>query len=243
MSTNSARKASASRPPVKPAAPKKKERSRLPLVGAVVVVVVVVLVGAVIITAATRKKPATAANIEQNRPVTVQGTPLPAYDDSAADPAVGTAAPIIHGQSFDGTPETVGGPTSQPTLVMFVAHWCPHCQAEVPRLQDWLDQNGMPSDVQLTAVATANTDQRENFPAGPWLREAGWSIPTMIDNQGTADGGGNDAARAVGVSAYPFFVVVDAQGKVVFRTSGEVTMPQWEQLLDSARTGQAPAGS
>jgi hypothetical protein len=38
-------------------------------------------------------------------------------------------------------------------------------------------------------------------------------------------------------------VVVDAQGKVVFRTSGELTMPQWEQLLDSARTGQAPAGS
>ena len=176
--------------------------------------------------------------------IEVVGADLPAASTAAGavDTAVGQTIPTIEGETFDGSPVTISS-DGKPQVILVIAHWCPHCQAEVPRLQDWLDQNGMPSDVQLTAVATANTDQRENFPAGPWLREAGWSIPTMIDNQGTADGGGNDAARAVGVSAYPFFVVVDAQGKVVFRTSGEVTMPQWEQLLDSARTGQAPAGS
>ena len=47
------------------------------------------------------------------------------------------------------------------------------------------------------------------------------------------------AALAVGTSAYPFFVVVDSDGKVVERTSGEITEDQWNALLEAARTGQA----
>jgi thiol-disulfide isomerase/thioredoxin len=168
--------------------------------------------------------------------VTVEGDPLPAQPTTttAADPAVGQTIPTVTGQSFDGSSITIA-PTGTPQLIMGVAHWCPHCQAEVPRIQDWLDTNGMPADVQLTTVATSNNDQRTNFPAGPWLRAAGWSVPTIIDDQKS------QAAEALGVGSFPYFLVVDGQGKVVFRTSGEITMTQWEALLEAARTGVSPA--
>jgi cytochrome c biogenesis protein CcmG, thiol:disulfide interchange protein DsbE len=168
--------------------------------------------------------------------VTVQGTALTKLPSSGSDPAVGESIPTISGETFDSSGITIS-PADGPQVIMVIAHWCPHCRAEVPRLQDWLDQNHMPSDVKLTAIATANDSSAVNYPASDWLRGAGWSVPTILDDASQS------GALAVGTSAYPFFVVVDAQGKVVFRTSGELTMPQWEQLLDSARTGQAPAGS
>jgi hypothetical protein len=103
----------------------------------------------------------------------------------------------------------------------------------VPRIQEWLDEDGMPADVNLVAVATANDPSRVNYPAGDWLRKEGWSVPTIVDDEeGTA-------AKAIGLSAFPFFVVVDADGEVVLRTSGELDRGQWDALLEAARTGQA----
>jgi thiol-disulfide isomerase/thioredoxin len=168
--------------------------------------------------------------------VDVQGTALPTDSQSttiANDPAAGQPIPTITGQTFDGSPITVA-PDGQPQVVMVVAHWCPHCQAEVPRIQQWLDDNGMPPDVQLTTIATANDPSRGNFPAGDWLRGQGWSVPTMIDDKNS------DAGAAMGVGGFPYFVVVGADGNVVMRASGEITMDQWQQILDAARTGQAP---
>jgi thiol-disulfide isomerase/thioredoxin len=138
--------------------------------------------------------------------------------------------PTVIGQSFDGSPVEIA-PGGKPKVVMFLAHWCPHCQAEVPRLQEWLDTNGVPTDVDFFAVATGTTDTRGNFPPGNWLRREAWSVRTLVDDeQGTA-------ATAFGLSGFPFFVVVDAQGAVVTRVSGELSVDQWDQLLEAARSG------
>ena len=175
--------------------------------------------------------------------VEVQGTALPPAprDPSEADPAVGQTLPTVIGQTFDGNGITIS-PDDGSQIVMAVAHWCPHCQREVPLLQKWLDENGMPSDVKLTAVATSNSSAQPNFPAGPWLRKEGWSVPTMVDDKGneadSVDDKGNDAAAALGVSGFPYFAVIGPDGKVVQRASGELTIEQWEALLQAARTGQ-----
>lgn len=169
--------------------------------------------------------------------IDVLGTKLadaPASGSGTADPALGETIPTIKGETFDGSQMTIA-PDGKPQIIMVVAHWCPHCQAEVPRLQDWLDQNGMPADVELVTVATSNDSSRVNFPAAPWLRKEGWSVPTMIDDKDS------NAGQALGVTGFPTFIVVDADGKVVFRTSGEITMDQWASLLEAARTGTAPA--
>ena len=61
------------------------------------------------------------------------GSPLPTHTEDAQNPAVGTAAPVLRGAGFDGTPVTIGG-DGRATLVMFLAHRCPHCQRELPVL-------------------------------------------------------------------------------------------------------------
>lgn len=164
------------------------------------------------------------------------GTPplaqLPAdgAGNPAADPAVGAVAPTVSGQTFDGSGVSIAN-DGKPKVALFLAHWCPHCQREVPRVQDWLDENGMPSDVEVVSVATGTSADRANYPPGAWLRRDGWSVPTIVDDAAGTVG------QAYGLSGFPFFVALDADGKVVVRASGELDEAGWEQLLEAARTG------
>ncbi len=167
--------------------------------------------------------------------IAVGGTALTPVPDSGADPMVGTVVPSVTGQQFDGKQLTIA-PNGKPQIIMVVAHWCSHCQAEVPRIQKWLDKDGMPADVDLVTVATSNDPAKGNFPAADWLRREKWSVPTIVDDKQS------QAGSAYGVSGFPYFIVTNAQGKVVFRTSGEITEAQWNALLEAAKTGTAPAG-
>ncbi len=172
--------------------------------------------------------------------VSVTGTPLAEQpQNGGTDPAIGQTVPTVKGEQFNGTSLTIPS-TGKPKVVMFVAHWCPHCQKEVPIIAADLAASGLPTDVDLYAVATSTSDTRPNFPPADWLHGANWPVPTIADNNK------NDAAAAYGVGGFPFFVAVDANGKVVDRTSGEITLDQFHQLIESARTGQkattAPAG-
>ena len=166
--------------------------------------------------------------------VAVSGAALVPMSDTGADPAVGSVFPSVTGQQFDGKQLTIA-PDGKPHIIMVVAHWCPHCQAEVPRIQKWLDKDGMPADVELVTVATSNDPAKGNFPAANWLRREKWSVPTIVDDKQ------NQAGTALGVSGFPYFIVTDAQGKVVYRTSGEKTEAEWNALLQAARTGKTPA--
>jgi cytochrome c biogenesis protein CcmG/thiol:disulfide interchange protein DsbE len=160
--------------------------------------------------------------------VAVNGTPLAAAPSSGGtDPAIGQAAPGLSGKTFDGTPLTIPA-SGKPKVVMFVAHWCPHCQKEVPLIAEHLGGN-LPGDVDLYAVSTGVKEDRPNFPPGKWLRRENWPVPTMVD-----DAAGT-AGDAYGLSGFPFFVVVGADGKVIDRQSGELTTEQFDALLAEAR--------
>jgi cytochrome c biogenesis protein CcmG/thiol:disulfide interchange protein DsbE len=173
-------------------------------------------------------------------PVKVEGTPLPALpspsstDPSPADPAVGQTVPQVSGQKFNGDPITIPV-AGRPKVVLFVAHWCPHCQKEVPLITEHLGGR-LPADVDLYAVSTAVAEPKGNYPPGAWLRKENWPIPTLVDDaQGTA-------ADAYGLSGFPFFTAVDKDGKVVERQSGEISMEQFDALIAAAAKGSpAPA--
>lgn len=165
--------------------------------------------------------------------VEVNGTPLPPMAEGGADAAVGQPVPTLTGQQFNGANIAIGN-DGKPKVILGIAHWCPHCQKEVPIIQKWLDDNGMPADVEIVAVSTSATESRGNWPASEWLNGEGWTVPTLVDDQ---DG---TAATAIGVSGFPYMLVVDAEGNVVYRTSGEKTVEEWEAIVDAARTGVAP---
>lgn len=147
--------------------------------------------------------------------VAVAGEPLPRLDDAAAvDPAVGSEIPNTAGTSISG--ETVNpSRNGEAKVILFVAHWCPVCQREVPAVQSWLDAGGLPEDVGLYAISTAETPSRDNADVEGWLEGEGWTVPTLRDVD-------DAAAEAYGVSGFPFWVFVDADDRVVARHSGEL---------------------
>jgi thiol-disulfide isomerase/thioredoxin len=155
--------------------------------------------------------------------VTVTGTPLPKFAPDGADPAVGQTIPELKGQSFDGSPVEVRN-DGRAKLILFVAHWCPHCQREVPLLVDYLKSIALPGGVDLYTVSTNVTSKRPNYPPSAWLKKEGWTAKTLADSEN------QDAADAFGLSAFPYFVAVDGSGKVVARTSGEITTDQFVAL-------------
>jgi hypothetical protein len=57
-------------------------------------------------------------------------------------------------------------------------------------------------------------------------------VPVLADDEQSS------AATAYGLSAFPFFVAVDAGGKVVARHSGELTPAQLDQLAAQLAAGR-----
>ncbi len=160
----------------------------------------------------------------EQAPVKVEGDPLPEMG-KGDDPAIGETAPTVSGTSFAGTPLTIGK-KGRPYLAVFVAHWCPHCQREVPKVGPWIAKGGLPEGVDAYAVATGTREDYPNYPPSAWLRKEKWPTEVLADSEDFA------AAQAFGLSAYPFFVLVDKDGKVADRFSGEVDLGDLQAKVD-----------
>ena len=185
----------------------------------------VVALAAIVAIVSTSDKPASVPGLSQTQPVTVTGTPLPEFGSDTTDPAIGTVAPTLVGSTFDGSPIDVK--PGRPTLVIFLAHWCPHCQREVPLLTQWQKSGGVPNGVDVIGVATGTDNSRPNYPPSQWLASEHFPFPVMADSDTFA------AASAYGLSGYPYFVLLDATGKVAQRASGEIDPTTLTPLLNS----------
>ena len=191
-------------------------------------VVLVLLVAALVASGGSGDKKKAAEGVEETRPVTVTGAALPKYEPGGgADAAEGAAIPEVKGQSFDGSPVAIRN-DGRAKLIVFVAHWCPHCQKEVPLLVDYLKKNPLPSGVDLYTVSTGVSAKAPNYPPSAWLKKEGWKAKTLADSaeQGAAD--------AFGLSSFPYFVAVDGSGKVAVRTSGEISTRVFADLAERA---------
>jgi thiol-disulfide isomerase/thioredoxin len=200
-------------------------RGAVVALGVAAVVVVIALIAIVV----TRSGDASAG--PQTYPVQVTGTALPQMptDSSTPDPGIGKAAPTLTGQSlFDGTPLTITPGGAKPQMIVFVAHWCPHCQREVPVLVQWMASGQKPADLQVTAVSTAYNEAPGNTPASAWLKGKNWPTPVM------ADSSDNTAANAYGLTAFPYLVVLGPDGTVKGRTTGELTPDQLTAFVNKA---------
>lgn len=177
------------------------------------------------------------SKVQVSSKVTVDGTALPAWTGMGEDtsPPAGTA-PTLAGSGFDGSPVTITpGSTGKPMAVIFVAHWCPHCQLEVPRILEASADGTTLEGVDLAFVSTAVYPERDNYPPSTWLDNLGVVAPVMADD---AD---NSAQAAYGVGGFPFLVFLDAQGKVTGRFSGEMEVDVLKQRFAKAATAKPAA--
>ena len=187
-----------------------------------VIAAVIAIAAIVAISASSKKDSAAVGSVQEFSEVTVTGDVLPAFDSAVKpDPAVGMLAPVLSGKGFTGNVVTTES-TGTPTLVIFLAHWCPHCQREVPLLVEWEKSGNMPTSIDIVAVATGTDSANPNFPPSEWLARENFPAtwPVMADS---ADKVGGDA---FGLSGYPYFVLIGGDGKVLWRASGEVTMEE-----------------
>ena len=167
------------------------------------------------------------SNISEFSDITVTGDALPGFDSASTDASIGMTAPIVSGKGFTGTEITTDG-AGTPTLLVFLAHWCQFCQREVPLLVEWEKDGKTPTGVDVIAVATGTDPANPNFPPSEWLaREEFPALWPVI-----ADSADKKAANAFGLSGYPYFVLVDAQGKVFKRLSGEIPMDELTTIIN-----------
>ena len=164
--------------------------------------------------------------------VSVSGDTLVALPDSGTDPAVGKAAPTLNGFDHYGRPAVIApGTTGQATMVVFLAHWCPHCNAEVPVLNKWRESGKVPANLRVVGVTTASKNDQAMWPPSQWLVDMKWPFDVMADSQDQT------AAQAYGVGGYPFLVFIDAKGNVTQRASGEIAVEDLQKYADAAVAG------
>jgi cytochrome c biogenesis protein CcmG/thiol:disulfide interchange protein DsbE len=190
---------------------------------------------------------AAAANAKQETAaVTVTGEPLPQmpqltgsspFTTAADDRAVGMTAPKIEGETFDGSKVTIDPADGTPKVIVFIAHWCPHCQAEVPLIQEWIDEGNLPEGVEIVFVSTAVTNQRPNYPPSAWVEDEGLTSVVVLDDEQSG------AASDYGLTSFPYFVMTNGEGKVVARGSGEIPMSQFGAAVDALAKGEDPAAA
>jgi thiol-disulfide isomerase/thioredoxin len=163
--------------------------------------------------------------------VTIEGSGLPTVSNpNAGDPARGFVAPTVSGSDWDGNPVTIG-PDGRSKIVVLLAHWCSHCQAEVPVIREWADAGGLPADVDLYGVTVLTDPLRAEFPPQDWLVSENWDFPTIMDSEA------GEAGLAYGLSGTPYYLVLDGENQNLGRFSGEIGVAGLNALVEIAQAG------
>lgn len=180
---------------------------------------------------------------QETAKVTVTGASLPQmpsqdgsdpFTSASSDPGVGKVAPQLVGESFDGSKVSIVPGDGTPKVIMFVAHWCPHCQREVPLIQKWIADGNLPKGVEIVTVSTSVSPDRPNYPPSKWIAKEGWQPKVMADDESMT------AAQSYGLPGFPYFVMTNGKGEVVARGSGEIPIEQFASAVDALAKGQSP---
>ena len=156
---------------------------------------------------------------------TISGDALPEYaGENDINISVGLQAPLFSGP--DQNSEIISlEKNGKSKILLFLAHWCPHCQAEVPIVQEYIDTFGLPADVEVIGILTSIDRSRDNYPPHDWLVEEGWSETQIYDLD-------REIGTVYGLNAFPYWVTLDKDLKVVSRVTGKLTPDQITILIN-----------
>lgn len=158
---------------------------------------------------------------------------LPAYESSNNDAAVIGAMelPDISGPEYYSGQQVdyPAGSNGKARVWLIWAHWCPHCQNELPDLNSWWPENASRfPDIELVTVTSAIDDTRGN-PLEAYLDSSQFSFPVIVDESGAV-------SAKFGTTAFPFWVVTDTEGRVVFRFAGGLGIENVDQVFAQLET-------
>ena len=113
----------------------------------------------------------------------------------------------------------------KPFIIDFFATWCKPCNRELDAIsevyEEWQEETG----VKIFAVSI---DQAQNInKVKPLVSNHNWEYDVLLDPN-------SDFLRAVGGQMIPYTLIVDAQGKVVYKHSGYTDGAETE-LIEKVR--------
>jgi thiol-disulfide isomerase/thioredoxin len=209
-------------PPAGGDAPPERRRSTVPIWIGLAVVVALVGVAALASTApdpdpsvsASSTVPAGSASSSFSG-VTIDGPVLTAPIPEG-NPIPEFSAPTLDGGDFIWSARPEG-----PAVLAIWAPWCPHCQAELPRLAAAAEDH---PGVSLISIATAVDAQPGPTPQ-EYMDAEGLSFPVALDDDEAT------LATGLGVQGFPTTYFVDADGRVIVSASGELDPAAVDEVL------------
>ena len=113
----------------------------------------------------------------------------------------------------------------KPIIVDFFATWCKPCNRELSAIaevyDEWVDETG----VKLIAISI---DEAQNVnKVKPLVDQNGWPYEVLLDVNG-------DLKRALGIQMIPYTLILDGEGKTVYKHNGYTDGAE-QELIDKVR--------
>ena len=99
----------------------------------------------------------------------------------------------------------------KPLIIAFFATWCKPCNRELISIDEVYDDWQQETGVRLVAVSI---DQAQNVnKVKPMVDQNGWRYEVLLDPNG-------EFRRSLGIQSVPYTVLLDGQGKIVYKHNG-----------------------
>lgn len=101
----------------------------------------------------------------------------------------------------------------KPVIISFFGTWCKPCLRELDAIQEVYDE--WQEECGVTLYAVSINEGADQFKVKPVAHAHGWDFPVLLDTTLALK-------QAMGVTAVPSVVVLNAQGEVIHRKTGYV---------------------
>ena len=113
----------------------------------------------------------------------------------------------------------------KPFIIDFFATWCKPCNRELDAIAEVYDEWREETGVKIYAVSI---DQAQNIQkVKPLVENHGWEYDVLLDPNG-------DLKRALGIQMIPYVLIVDGNGKIVYKHNGYTDGAETE-LIEKVR--------
>ncbi|MBP3454257.1 MAG: TlpA family protein disulfide reductase [Clostridia bacterium] len=158
-----------------------------------------------------------------------QTTAAPSEDPTAdpAAPAAPTATPRPAAPDFtvydvEGNAVSLSSMQGKPVVVNFWASWCGPCKSEMPDFQKAYEQHGEAVHFMIVNMTDGMQETKEKAKA--YVDKQGFTFPVYYDTD-------MDAAMTYGVSSIPATYFVAADGSLIARANGAISLATLEKGL------------